>query len=82
MASIKTEFVESQSVGFRQIRLTFEGGKSETYFQEYKATDGWHRLSDGVKASIQLDAFICKAVEGHQKRRADRIAALEAQMHG
>lgn len=74
---IKTEFIESESVGYRQIRITFPNQVSETYFQEFKSTDGWFRLADGERAKGYLDQFIQHEVEHHQKRKADKIASLE-----
>jgi hypothetical protein len=79
---VKTEFIESESVGYRQIRLTFDNGKQATYFQEYKASGPWHRLEGGQKASIQLEAFIDSRVAFHRNRTKERLAELERAMNG
>lgn len=78
---IKTDFIESQTVGFRQIRLTFENGKQEKYFQEFAKVDGdpWFRLTDGVAAPHRLATFLDERKRFHQHRTAERIKSLERQ---
>ncbi len=77
MKLIKTEFVESQSVGYRQIRLTFPDGRRTTYFQEFKSTEGWFNLHNGVKAPATLAHFLDQQAAAHKANKAAKIAALE-----
>jgi hypothetical protein len=74
---IRTHFAESKSVGYRQLRAVAPNQEGVTYFQDFNASEGWYRVSDGSRVTGNLETFICEQVAAHKKRKADRLADID-----